>query len=251
MLWSLITFTSGAWDRLMLGFSGSLFSSVLTARKSIKNLYEATSLQQHFVENIGPNLEAALLNRVTPAAGKFADDLKGAFNLQADNTGDQVKPLVRLHGINELSQRWKQLLDDQVSASQHRWAQALGFLSLLVFWFLFGGPLVHLYGQFAPAAWRSFTGLWQDGILDLYPSVPLTFLAGSAMLGLIPAFLVGIVVFAWICRRKRSRALLRSLKHSLVNALDQGEIPFHATLESLKLQAADTLMRLTEAGPRS
>lgn len=209
---SLLCFTTGSWDRLIMTSTGSAPSALLTLLGGAKQKKEDD--------------DAAKQHRRTPAffksvsRRKLAEPWNGflaAMKKAGVALGSNSDPFsaVQISGANELVEIWMQEKRRAATPRGRGMAFACSlsaWLGTLIFWLLLLGPLVHTYGQYIPAAFRSLWGDWSVENFAAYPVMPASFWFTALVVSLVPCFLVALALVAWWLRKRRTRKFLDKLR---------------------------------------
>ncbi len=234
-----LVLTAGAWDRLILGVSGSFPSLIATGFAAVKGTRASGEAVRSLRDQVTPMLSQTVSDSVRAPLARLRNRLAKSGNpVEIQSVAFEVT------GIDELVTTWNREVADAAHASSPN----RGFLvisSLLGtagFWFLFGGPLIHLYGQYGPAALRSWGGDWSAAALATYPSMGSGFWISAVMLSLIPTFLVALCTVAWALNTRRARKAETAVRSRMADELQAGTLPLSIVLSDPKVEAARVLL---------
>jgi hypothetical protein len=240
-LWTLVAYTSGAWERLMLGMQGSLLSILMAGRKSFQNVTESFTGDKQFRTDLHAHLSGHLLNQITPKYRAFDRDLQAIVGKEATNGEQDLN--IEVSGIDGLTEKWASMVDEATCLKAFRYDRLLSLTSFIAFWFLISGPLIYLYKRHIPAVLESWGATWDGSLEHKFPAFTAGDWVTTLLLSVVPVVLLGGMLLSFRCRRKHVKDIAEGLKEALARAQSNREIFLEVKLESAKMRAADDLMR--------
>ena len=224
---SLLSFTNGAWDRLILAMTGSIPSVFGTFVAWARNVQQSRKIDWEMQQGLRERLNGQVQDQLTPIQNQFHRALVNLRGSESQaNESSHAHP-VRLSGIDELQSRSRKLFEQLLQQYRmSRWILfVIALVGMLIFWSLMSGPIVSIYRQFVAA---SFSALTNDtDFVDTFHDPSLQLLMTSVILSYIPMFLYAMIVMALFLRRSKIERLangLQSEHHSLVDDLQQNGI---------------------------
>ncbi len=252
---SLLSFTHGAWDRLILAMTGSIPSIFGTFVAWARNVQQSRKIDWDMQQGLRERLNGQVHDQLAPIQQQFhralaalrgetARSLETSLQSSSQATDSAISLLhlsgegavaksrdypVRLNGVDELQSRSRLLFEQMLL--QHRssrwWLLLLAFAGTVIFWILLAGPIVSVYRQYVIAAFRSLTLTVDSDFVSAfhYPSMHL--IVTSVVLSFIPMLLYAMVAFACLLRRSKIERLaqrLQSEHHALVDELQQNSV---------------------------
>jgi len=211
----LLSLTAGAWDRLIIAGLGSLPSLVLTGMQTMRNLRDARDFAQRLRARAVESIERALADRMHDALAQMrravAASADGADSVTIAVPATTESPL-KLVGFEGLENEVQETLRTAIRRRAASRAVALlcGLLGTLVFWTLFIGPILSLYGGYF-LAWRAALD-HPETALGAFPTPSAAMLATGLVLSAGPAFLLALVGLSWAARGRRVRRTLAEFR---------------------------------------
>lgn len=217
---SMLCFTTGSWDRLVLSSTGSLPSAVLTFLSGVKQKKEDVSATKRH-RQVPAFFKTVARKKLSEPWRGFLAAMKKAGVALADNSDPFAA--VQISGEDQLIEIWMQ--EKRVAAVPKGRAGTVAcslgaWIGTLLFWLLLLGPLVHIYGQYIPTAFRSLWGDWSVENFAAYPVMPASFWFTAILVSLVPCFLVALSLVAWWLRERRTLFFLDQLKVAMEKHLD-------------------------------
>lgn len=257
-LLGLLNLTHGAWDRVVLAFSGSLPSLVTAAWSGAQNLADQRSMAEASANAIRERSAAMVNDRIVPLVSRFRTELgrlrprhatAGLDDGGADDGRGDASPVVML-GIDSLQEESQRIFEEEIAraAPRPRVAQLLGLVGTAIFWAMMAGPVVSLYRSYFAASYVALRELAGD--LEHFPHPSAGMLLTSLLLSLLPTALFAMLVLTWIQRRSRQQraadAIHRRLESSINRLQEQGVLRLE--LRDPLLEDAQRLIRAGDAG---
>lgn len=235
---SVLNLTHGAWDRVLLSFSGSIPSMVGAVYTSVQNISGDREAGHDLRNGLRQRASAAVSDRLGPMASRFRREL---LSLQRGNAGsnshfdeESDTPLATLAGIDALQEQSQAAFDEAIDhgSVSGAFAWVTGLIGTLIFWCLMAGPLVALYesylgasastisglvASFQPSPQESFAGVpsgWESEVesLERFPRPHASMLLTGLLLSLLPASIFAMIVFSICQGRKRIDSIERKLR---------------------------------------
>lgn len=237
----LLSLTAGAWDRLILAGLGSLPSLVLTGIQTVRNLRDAKEFADRLRARATERIERALADRLHDALAQMRRAVAATFG-EGESPPVEVPPSnelpLKVVGLDGLESEVQGVLRDCIHRrAASRFAAGLfGLAGLLVFWGLFLGPIVSLYGGYF-LAWRTAIDD-PHAALHAFPTPSASMLLTGLMLSVAPAFVLAIVGLSWASRGGRVRS-------TLVDFRDEADrlVKRRHTAGELRLEPTDPQLR--------
>ncbi len=240
----LLILTAGAWDRAFLGVAGSFPSLLVAGWTSLKGLKDSQDALHALRDHVSLRLSALARSAVRVPLASVRQLLMRRSD--GEDTQMQSQPVeFDVHGIGELAIVWNREVASAASETRvHRGIIGLAtLLGSITFWFLLGGPLLHLYGQYVPASLRSWAGSWSASDFAAYPSFPPGFWLTALILSAIPSFLIALCIVAWALGSSRSLRAECLVRAGMNMAFESGALPLTLKISDEKLQALRFLAR--------
>ena len=231
---AILNLTHGAWDRLLISFSGSLPSligTVWTSASGRQAEVDSVSEVRKGLQNRG---EVAVAERLGPLAEQFrreVDELHYDENKPpSERQRVKLSCVAKLSGLETLQSESQRIFDDEVEsvAFTRRSAFLLGLFGTLLFWGLLSAPIVALYSEYLRASWQVFeqfdhaTGATQGNPTFAFPTPPASMLLTSFILSLLPTAIFSMLVLSCSQSYRRVRAIekaIRSRHHEAIETL--------------------------------
>ena len=240
----LLLITAGAWDRLILGIGGSLPSLLAAGFKTARGQHETGQAIQTLRDKVKPLLSEMVREMVRTPLLELRHKLQRE---EAVSQSQEAEVDFELQGMEELAATWNL----EVVAAARRTAPSRGFfasaalLGTAGFWFLFGAPLVHLYGQYIPAAITSWHGEWSEAALRTYPALTSGFWLTALALSILPALLIALCAAAFTLSRRRAGQAEAILREAMRERVENAAPPIRLVIRDPRLQALRGLFQLT------
>ncbi len=149
----LLSFTQGAWDRLVMALTGSIPSIFGTMTAWARNLQQSRKVTQEMEEGIRDRMARQVDDRLQPIHRQFHNALRRLRGDTESTKGPEIVG-IKLGGIDELQSQSRRLFEKRVDerAVASFWLQMAGMLASLLFWALLAGPIVSVYRQYLSAS---------------------------------------------------------------------------------------------------
>jgi hypothetical protein len=244
---SILGLTSGAWDRLILSFSGSLPSIFGTFVAWAKNVQQSRNVQWELTHGIRDRLQNQIEDRLEPLKMVF---YRSIARLRGDTKSlrDQESPLpMKLSGIEELQSRARTTFEWCVDRERtpKSYLQFLGLLGSVLFWLLLAGPVVAVYRRYLISSWDSLTNPSTN--LDAF-QLSSTLVLTCLFLSLLPLLVYCMLVFSFLQRSSKIKRIAQSTlseEHQLVESLKRDGV-IRLYFEDPLLEQAEFLVQLSQ-----
>jgi hypothetical protein len=218
---SVLGFTSGAWDRLIMSFTGSVPSIFGTFVAWAKNLQLSRSMQWDLNEGIRDRIHRQMEDRLAPIQASFYRCIARLRGETVVSHEREKQMQMRLTGVEELQSRarttFEACVDRELSA--RIWLQCLGLFGTMLFWGMLAGPIVAVYRLYFQASWQALSSKVEsvDGF-----AFSASLIGTSVMLSFFPLLVYCMLVFSWQQRGSRIRRIAQialAEEHKLVQEL--------------------------------
>jgi hypothetical protein len=244
----LLCLTTGVWDRLVLGMAGSLPSTLITLYGAVKGRKEERNAEESHRAKVDGTIERIVRGHVYEPLGNFKAALA---KHEADGAPDSEKRCnFQIHGIAPLAASWQYELKEATRMDPRKgrgWLITASLLATIVFWLLISGPLVHSYGQYIPAVFRSLSGAWDDGQLRTYPAMGGGFWLTALILSIIPVFIMAMLVVSKSLSRAKTSACLLKFRTKMEDEIKNGAIVLDVEMHDSKINAYQRLLTCVQA----
>lgn len=242
----LLCLTTGVWDRLVLGLSGSLPSMASTLFNSAKSFQLERSADQSHGKGVPPQMERKVRERLDGPLQDFHRALARNLDTEQESPAP-TRANFHIHGVRALAAAWQESLRKATDAARRKGSGLIlpvAIFGTALFWLLFLGPLVHVYGQYVPAAFQSLTGHWDATHLTNYPAMGGGFWATALVLSIIPVFLVALFQTARRLSTKKIRGCLERHRTSMLREVEGGGLPLEVELDDPRSRSCQRLFSL-------
>ncbi|TWT74941.1 hypothetical protein [Allorhodopirellula solitaria] len=218
---SVLNLTHGAWDRVLLTFSGSIPSLVGAVYTSVQNVRGGQETAHDLRNGLRQRAAAAVTDRLGPMADRFRHQLRGLDVTPesiADPTSPDDQPLAMLAGIDALQEGSQTAFDDSIDRGSVSSGFALlgGLVGTLIFWALMAGPLVALYRGYLDASYLAIGTPGEPAHvhhwLDQFPHPSAAMLLTSLFLSLLPMAIFSMIILSVCQSRRRVDRIAKSLR---------------------------------------
>jgi len=246
----LLIVTAGAWDRLILGAVGSLPSLFLSGAAAVRNIGSTfaavTPLRDEVKSYLTPLVQQTIRE---PLENLIRHLPKSETSDTPEGTPGEAG--LEITGIEDLVGKWK----EETRRAAGRLQIGLGpvrttyCLATGIFWFLFAAPLVHTYGQYIPAAWNSWRGIWSPEALAAYPAAPSGFWFTALILAVLPVFLLSLLLVSSALSKRRVDRAANFLREAMKSLLQTRQIPFSVHVRNPRITALRFLSSANRKSP--
>lgn len=205
-LLSLLGYTTGAWDRLVLSLTGSLPSIFGTFLAWAKNVSRTFNIQGELQHGIRERLNGQMEDRLRPLQDAF---YRSVYRLRGEKPKENESKdelHVRLTGIDELQDQARTVFEwsvDRELPSSFR-LQIFALLGTLLFWGMMAGPVVAVYRRYFQASWGSLVeSNTSVEVFEFGSGIILS----SLLLSALPLLVYCMVVLSWLQRNSKVRRL--------------------------------------------
>ncbi|EMI45804.1 hypothetical protein [Rhodopirellula sp. SWK7] len=248
---SVLNLTHGAWDRVLLSFSGSIPSLVGAVYTSVQNIRGGHETALDLRNGLRQRASTAVAERLGPMASRFRRELRGLQRSGAtlgDATTDDDSPVATLAGVDALQEGSQAAFDETIERESVSGAFAFvsGLIGTAIFWALMAGPLVALYRGYLDASFIAIgdvTGVYEasgsvspaeatDAVatssathtndwLEKFPHPSAGMLLTSVLLSLLPMAIFSMIVLSICQGRRRIEKIARSLRNQHDTMIDK------------------------------
>ena len=248
-LLGVLNLTHGAWDRLLISFSGSLPSLISAMWTSSAGRQSDDKSLTEVRKGLQYRGEVAVAERLGPLAAQFRQEVN---ELHSDNnnppyerTRSSDSCVAKLSGLETLQGESQLIFDSEVDrASISRLtACLLGLLGTVIFWGLLSAPILALYSEYMNASSQVFELLGESKAsaggnpIRLFPTPQAAMLMTSLVLSLLPTAIFSMIVLSIAQSHRRVRATegaIRRRHHQAIETLQRSGV--------LQLQWDDPLL---------
>lgn len=203
---SLLGYTTGAWDRLVLSLTGSVPSIFGTFLAWAKNVSRTRSIQWELQQGIRERLNRQMEDRLRPMQDAFYRSVHRLRGEKPKENESNDELHVRLTGIDELQDQARTVfewsVDRELPGSLR--LQLFAFLGTILFWGMMAGPIVAVYRRYFHASWGSLVE--SNTSVEGFELGSGIFLS-SVLLSLLPLLVYCMVVLSWLQRNSKVRKL--------------------------------------------
>lgn len=223
-LWKMISLTSGAWDRLAWAAGGSIFALLGVGRKTVANLRERSKEKNENLSDLASTLKHRILRKFHPLFRNVMEDTT-PYTEQKEHR-DPATIEMEVSGLEALCDLW--VTREPATIKKHQISSWLLFPAViscfLFFWWMVGGPFLHLYAEYLPAVYSSWSGNWTANTLQSYPYTGPGFWFTTFVLALFPTLIMGMMVVALTSSRLRIASIREELKEEIKKAIHSDEL---------------------------
>lgn len=252
----LLNLTHGAWDRVLISFSGSLPSLLGAMWTSAKDKKVDQNAVAEVRQGLQRRSEQAVVERLGPLAQRFRKELN---ELQVDVGGAEgsqstsLEPFgAKLTGIETLQSESQRIFDSEVEQAAVRRLTAtwMGLIGTVIFWGLLSAPVIALYSQYISAGAEVFTSIAIDTdrplaqALDRFPTPKLSLILTAFVLSLMPTAIFGMMIVSFSQGHRRVYAVEQSIRrrhHETIQSLQQSGV-LHLQWDDPLLSDAEFLL---------
>ncbi|MCU0712984.1 MAG: hypothetical protein MUC43_13065 [Pirellula sp.] len=225
---SVLGVTSGAWDRLLLSFAGSVPSIFGTFLAWAKNMRATSDANRELNEGIRQRIEQQLHDRLEPVQAAF---YRSVSRIGGDRglAKDHPEPSrLRLTGIEELQTQARTTFEWCVDRAQpSRWnLQLAGLVGCIIFWGMLLGPVLAVYKHYLLASVEAVTLKSDNSSLESFHLNP-SLLFASLLLSLFPLLIYSMIVFSIFQRSAKVKRIAQHVvaeEHKLLESLKQSGV---------------------------
>lgn len=221
-LLGILNLTQGAWDQLLLAFSGSLPSLFGVAWSSLRNVREGEA-RDRAKETFRNRCRGMVDQRLRPYVQRFREEvceLREGTGKRNAVDGAAEMPGAQLRGIEEIESQALAIFQREIllAAPSPLAVLASGLCGTLLFWGLLAGPIVALYRSYFGASYGSLR-LGAIG-LDQFPQPPLGLLLTSLLLSLLPTMILAMIHLTWSQRRSQQERIAARIDRGIEEMID-------------------------------
>ncbi len=242
---SVLSFTTGAWDRLILSFTGSVPSIFGTFMAWAKNVHTSRNIQKELHDGIRERLNRQIEDRLQPVQDAFYRTVYSLSGQRWTQRDAQSSLKVQLTGIDELQNRARSTFEwcvDRELPSRLS-IQLAGLVGTVLFWLMMAGPVIAIYRKYFNASWGSIVqGKDSTTGFEFGPSV----MFGSVLLSVFPLLIFTMFVLSWFQRTSKVRRVGKqtlAAEHKLLDDM-RSEGMLKLRYDDVLLEHAEFLVRL-------
>jgi hypothetical protein len=245
---SILNFTHGAWDRILLTLAGSVPSLFGALTSWAKNVRQSREFSSEVSDGIRVRTQQQVEERLRPLCDQFHRAIL-KLRPREDRTDLARNGLsqMRLLGIEELQSRSQEIFDGAIDQNATgRWlVQFLSVIGTVLFWMLMGGPIFVLYRDFFLTSWQVWTGD-ADVHIDQFPHPTYGLFFTSLLLSLLPLIVYCMIVLTVMLSRGKTKRIARSvaLEHERAIAELQKQQVIRLQFDDDLLHQAEFLLNL-------
>jgi hypothetical protein len=245
---SVLGVTSGAWDRLLLSFAGSVPSIFGTFLAWAKNMRVASDANRELNEGIRQRIEQQLHDRLEPVQAAFYRSVSRIGGDRGPTKDHPEQSRLRITGIEELQSQARTTFEWCVDRAQpSRWSlQLAGLVGCLLFWGMLLGPVLAVYKHYLLASAEAFALKSETSSLEAFHLNP-SLLFASLMLSLFPLLIYSMIVFSIFQRSSKVKRIGQHViaeEHKLLENLKQTGV-VRLYFDDPMLDNAEFLVNLT------
>ncbi|EMI56540.1 putative membrane protein [Rhodopirellula sallentina SM41] len=232
---SVLNLTHGAWDRVLLSFSGSIPSLVGAVYTSVQNIRGGHESALDLRNGLRQRASTAVTERLGPMASRFRRELNG-LHRSGTTLGEVVdddSPVATLAGVDALQEGSQAAFEETIAREgvSGTFAFLAGLIGTIIFWALMAGPLVALYHNYLDASYVAIGNLaggsepatteavevavsaeHANDWLQRFPHPSAGMLFTSVLLSLLPMAIFAMIVLSVCQGRRRIERIARSLR---------------------------------------
>ncbi|GIW96884.1 MAG: hypothetical protein KatS3mg111_0217 [Pirellulaceae bacterium] len=248
---TVLLWTVGAWDRLMLSLTGSLPSLFGTLVAWAANLRQAKQSYTELQQGVRRRIESQMEEKLQPLTRDFYRSLQRMRQKTAADPAEPPRLKIHLTGLEELQSQSQEIYQQAIDRFATRgWrVQLAGLIGSGIFWLFFSGPMALIYWEYIHASWAVLQG--NPPHLHQFPHPTAGLLMTSVILSAIPMTLFCMVVMSVLHRRRRVRKaaheILREHEQRIHRLQQRGEL--RLVFDDPLLRDAQFLLALGEDEP--
>jgi hypothetical protein len=219
---SLLTWTHGAWDRIVLALTGSVPSVFGALTAWARNVRQGREFSLEVSDGIRQRSQQQVEERLLPLCDQFH---RAVMKLRSrEERMQHVTKTVadmRLLGMDELQTRSQAIFEDAIERyATPRWrVQLAALLGTVLFWSLMAAPIVVLYRDYLSVTFSLWSG--KETTLENFPSPHPGLLVTSLLLSLLPLMIYCMVVLTVALSRGRMQRIAREVANEHEQVIEQ------------------------------
>jgi hypothetical protein len=240
---SVLCFTTGAWDRLILAGVGSPISMVLTGFTALKNVKAESGAGQVFQTGFKARIHQVVSESIAVPLRDFRAFIERAAG--GDPSKADGKADFHVSGIADLEAAWHDTVSESTRCEHERSRRSMKWTAhaaTAIFAFLSLGPLIHVYGEYVPAVFGSWQGEWSGDHLRSYPAMGGAFWMTVVILSVVPVFILALLLVASRLAATRVKRCRELLSKAMLSQVKAGKIGLRIDMEEPKMLAARDLL---------
>lgn len=239
---TILSWTHGAWDRIVLALTGSVPSLFGALVSWAKNVQQGREFASEVSDGIRHRTQAQVEERLKPLCNQFHRAVM-KLRPKEDQPSSTAHPssTMRLLGIDELQSRSQRIFEQAIERhATATWiAQLFAFLGVVLFWSLMAAPIVILYREYFAATFSVWSG--KEAKLHDFPSPHPGLFLTSLLLSLLPLMIYCMVILTINLSRKRMRKIARQVADQHEQAIVELQ-----NSQIIRVQFEDELLEQTE-----
>lgn len=244
---SLLNWTHGAWDRIMLALTGSVPSLFGALTAWAKNIRQGRDFSVEVSEGIRKRSQQQIEERLMPVCDQFHRAImKLRSREEREQYANRQTIPIRLMGIEELQTRSQAIFEQAIERqATSRWkVQLLALFGNLIFWSLMAAPVLVLYRDYFSITFAVWSG--QETRLENFPSPQPGLLMTSLLVSLLPLMIYCMIVLTLSLRRGRITRIARQVSDEHDRAIEelQNAQVIRIRFEDELLEQAEFLLNL-------
>ncbi len=193
-LMSVLNMTQGAWDRLMLGLTGSVPSLFGALATWARNVRQSREFSFELQDGVRQRMQRQVEERLKPLCDQFHRAVWRLRERNESETPPQDVGGMNLSGIEQLQNSSRKIFEDAIAqhATPSWLAQLLGLVGVVLFWGFMAGPIVSIYHQYFTASYDSLVK--QEVHPEGFPHPEPSLIVTSVVLSLLPLIIYAMIV---------------------------------------------------------
>ncbi len=215
----LLNLTQGAWDKLILTFTGSVPSLFGSLFNVVRNVRDSKAFSEEMQAGVRRRLTAMVRDRLAPLMTVFHNTVRRLTDNDSSNSEDVAD--ARLAGIEELQSASTEIFEKEVAerSSPRIVVELAAAAGTAIFWGIFSGPIVALYREYYGAAQDAFASQRVD--LSKFPSSHGSMLLTSLILALLPVLIYSMLFLTLALRRGKITACANEIRRSHLEKIEE------------------------------
>jgi hypothetical protein len=244
---SLLTWTHGAWDRILLALSGSVPSLFGALTAWARNMKQGRDFSSEVSDGIRLRSQQQVEERLLPLCDQFHRSIMRLRSREdRERSSQRDASQIRLLGMEELQSRSQAIFEATVEQqATARWqVQLMALLGTLLFWALMAAPILVLYRDYFAVTIAVWSG--REARLEHFPSPQPGLLMTSLFVSLLPLMIYCMVALTLTLRRGRIATIARqvALEHEKAIEQLQSSRIIRIRFEDEMLEQAEFLLNL-------
>ncbi len=250
---TLLHFTHGAWDRLLMSLTGSVPSLFGTLTAWARNFQQSRQIQWELQSGLKERMEQQVRDRIEPLCEHFQrviNKLQLRSKTLSDSSSDATaEPLgIHLTGIQQLQTRSHEIFENTLAENAfNRFPlQIAGLIGTTLFWCFLAGPIISVYRQYFQASYHAVSDTLAT--VEHFPHPSPNFLFTSLLLSFFPLLIYAMIVLTAFLRRSKIEKVANIIQQRHYQAIEEmkstGTLKLH--FENQLLDQAQFLIHLDD-----